>query len=107
FQATFTNGGSTASADVPKEKGGAGRGFGPHELLEAALATCLTITVEMYAAKHGFPLRGVTTEVRLDRSQPAEAILLYALTFEEPLTAEEKEQLTAAANNCPVGRTLS
>ena len=37
FQAVFTNGSFSATADVPMEKGGSGNGFGPHELLEAAL----------------------------------------------------------------------
>lgn len=51
YQTAFTNGTLEAVADVPVEKGGAGRGFGPHELLEAAFATCLTMTAQMYAAE--------------------------------------------------------
>ena len=34
----FTNGETTSAADVPKAKGGAGCGFGPHELLESVEA---------------------------------------------------------------------
>jgi putative redox protein len=107
YQVTFTNGRVTATADVPPEKGGGGQGFGPHELVEAALATCLAMTVEMHAAKHGLPVRGVTAEVRLDRSRPGDARLDYALTIDGPLTAEQREQLLAAARECPVGRTLA
>src|SRR5207247_6316725 len=45
-----------------------GCGFGPHQLLEAALATCLTITVRKFAAEHKFPLDSASAEVLLDRS---------------------------------------
>lgn len=106
-QVTFTNGVTTATADVPKEKGGAGCGFGPHELLEAALATCLTISVELYAAKHQLPLESVTAEVHLDRSLPTEIALVYSLVFQGSLSAEQRNLLTVAASRCPVQRTLS
>lgn len=56
FQASFPNGSQSATADVPVEKGGDGKCFGPHDLLEAALATCLTMTARMYAEKHGYRL---------------------------------------------------
>jgi len=107
FQVTFTNGGNTSTADVPKEKGGAGCGFGPHELLEAALATCLTITVAQYAAKHQLPLRSASAEVRIERSNPDEVALVYTLRLVGPLSDEQRRRLTAAAANCPVRRTLS
>jgi putative redox protein len=107
FLAEFTNGSRTASADVPVAKGGGGNGFGPHELLEAALATCLTMTVQMAAAKHSYPLTGVRSEVRIDRSKPGEVTLNYSLVFDGPLSDEEINRLRAAAAECPVGRTLT
>jgi|SRR5579883_478497 len=107
YQTTFTNGSHTAIADVPIEKGGAGAGFGPHELLEAALATCLTMTVQMYAAKHGIPLTRAHCEVRIDRSVPNAVALHYCLTFDGVLTDEQSAQLWEAASKCPVGRTLT
>jgi putative redox protein len=106
FQVTFTNGVSTSTADVPKEKGGAGRGFGPHELLEAALATCLTITVHQYAARHQFPLTSASAEVHIDRSDADEVTLVYTLRLGGPLSNEQRRRLAAAAAKCPVRRTL-
>lgn len=50
------------------DKGGGNQGFRPHELLEAALATCMNIHLRMYAANHGIELGEVTTKVTLDRS---------------------------------------
>ena len=107
YQTAFSNGTISAVADVPLEKGGGGLGFGPHDLLEAAYATCLTMTVQMSAAKHGFPLRGVQCEVRLDRTVPNVVTFKYALTFDGPLTAEQSAKLRDAATRCPVGKTLS
>jgi len=74
-QTSFTNGTSAAEADVPVEKGGAGNGFGPHELLEAAVATCMTITARQYATQHELPLSGARCEVRIDRSVPGSVTL--------------------------------
>lgn len=107
YQMAFTNGSLDAVADLPIEKGGAGQGFGPHELLEAAFATCLTMTVQIYAAKHGIPLQAARCEVRIDRSLPDAVVLNYALSFDGPLTDEQSTQLREAASRCPVARTLS
>lgn len=107
YQTAFTNGEHSAVADVPREKGGAGNGFGPHELLEAALATCLTMTVKMYADKHALPLAGASCEVRIDRSVPGSATLNYDLTLDGPLTPEQRRQLRDAASRCPVANTLT
>ena len=103
----FTNGETTAVADVPKDKGGAGCGFGPHELVEAALATCLTISVEMCAAENGIPLDSVEAKVRLDRSLPCGVQLIYSLTFRGAITEEQRNLLRTAASQCPVQRTLT
>lgn len=107
YQTAITNGTHHAVADVPVAKGGAGQGFGPHELLEAALATCLTMTVQMYAGKHGIPLAGAHCEVRIDRSVPDAVTLSYTLTFDGPLSDVQSAQLRDAASRCPVARTLS
>ncbi|HAB67990.1 MAG TPA: disulfide bond formation regulator, partial [Gammaproteobacteria bacterium] len=40
-------------ADVTAEKGGLDAGLRPHDFLEASLASCLQITLRMYAQKHG------------------------------------------------------
>ena len=93
FQTTFANGSHEAIADVPVEKGGAGLGFGPHEFLEAALATCIAMTVRMSAAKHGIPLSCVQCEVRIDRSVPDAVSLHYSLKFDGPLTDEQAAKL--------------
>ena len=106
YQSAFTNGSFESIADIPLEKGGAGKGFGPHDLIEAALATCLTITVQSAAVKHNIPLKGVKCEVRIDRSVPDRVTLNYDLSFEGDLTAEQEAKLRDIASRCPVSKTL-
>jgi putative redox protein len=105
-QTNFTNGTHSAQADVPLEKDGKGAGFGPHELLEAALATCMTITARKYADKHQLALNSASSEVRLDRADPDHLIMNYTLTLEGELSNEQQQQLRDAVSRCPVKKTL-
>jgi putative redox protein len=73
----FSDGRHEAIADVPLDKGGSGSGFRPHELLEAALATCVNMNVRMFAENHRIPLERVTTKVQLDRSVADETTFCY------------------------------
>jgi putative redox protein len=86
FQTVFSSSLSEGIADAPVEKGGGGLGFGPHELLEAALATCTNMAVRMRAAKLRGRVDGVSTVVKLDGSQGDVATFEYATTIRRPLT---------------------
>ncbi len=103
----FTNGRHTAPGDMPVEKGGLGQGFRPHELLEAALATCLTMTVRIAAEKFGYPLARAGASVEIDRSDPEAVVLDCVLHLEGELDDEQRARLLRAAENCPVGQTLA
>ena len=70
----FTNGTGSGFADASAAQGGTGTSFRPHELLEAALATCINVTLRMYSEKNGIPLEDITTEVKLDQSSPEESV---------------------------------
>ena len=107
YQTSFTNGTHDAMADVHIEKGGAGQGFGPHELFEAAFATCMIMTVRMSAAECGIPLTEARCEVQVDRSVPNAVTLNYTLRFDGPLTGDHAARLREAASRCPVARTLT
>lgn len=104
---TISNGRVSAIADLPVEKGGEGKGFGAHELIEAGLAACISMTVQMAAAKHGIPLRSASCKVRIDRSLPKAIGLVYQLELVGDLTEEQRFTIHAAAADCPVNRTLS
>lgn len=107
YQTEISNGAHTAVADLPRSKGGKGCGFGAHELIEAALAACVSMTVRMHAEKRGYPLERVECSVRIERTVPDVTTLRYDVSLEGPLTAEQREELRESARNCPVSKTLT
>lgn len=107
FKTTFSASGHSALSDAPITKGGCGAGFGPHELLEAALATCLNMAVRMQASKLGIPIAEVTTNVNLDRSDPVDVVFNYRVTIAGDISADDRLILDEAARTCPVLSTLA
>ena len=107
FDTWFTNGKHEGHCDAPGEKGGCDAGFGPHELLEAALASCLNIYIRVCAKNKDIPLASVVTEVTLERRAPGEVVFRYGLELKGPLTEEQRWELIQAAQSCPVHQTLA
>ena len=107
YRVRFTNGTHTAVSDAAQDKGGNGSGFRPHELLEAALAGCINMTLRMYADQHALPLSSVTTRVTLDRTDPEEVVFEYEIELLGSLSQEHRDRLLEVARKCPVRQTLS
>ncbi len=107
YRTSCSNGDQTAFADNTVDKGRRGAGFRPHELLEAALASCVNMWVRMYADNHRLPLERVVTTVQVNRVKPAEPVFEYRIALEGPLTREQRGKLMAVAQTCPVRTTLS
>lgn len=97
--------------DAHPSEGGQGKGPTPHELLEAALAGCKTITAQMYARRKGWKLDSITVRVRHEQRAPAAGgakahhfdvdVLLTG-----DLTQEQRERLLEITSRCPVHRIL-
>ena len=95
------------TVDEPDELGGDDEGPSPQELLAASLASCIAITLEMYARRKGWDMDG--TEVECSYDQPERgAPVDFKLTLRLPrdLTDEQLERLGQIAARCPVHRTL-
>jgi putative redox protein len=107
FLTRFTNGEQTASSDTTPDKGGGSRGFRPHELLEAALATCMNMSLRMYAQKHDIPLSGASVSVSLDRNTPEGPTFVYRIQLHGSLSDVQKSHLLSSIESCPVRTTLS
>lgn len=103
----FSDGTHEGLADTIPEKGGGGCGFRPHNLLEAALASCINMTVRMYADEHRLPLEQVTTKVSLNRRTEGVAHFSYQVEIAGDLDAQQKARLLEVAAKCPVRKTLS
>ena len=93
--------------DEPVAGGGADTGPSPQELLAASLATCTAVTIEMYAQRKGWDIRGL--EVECDYS-PAErgcpTRFSTVLRVPSHLPDDQVERLRIVATKCPVHRTL-
>jgi putative redox protein len=94
-------------ADEPRDQGGDDRGPTPQELLAASLASCMAITIEMYAIRKGWQVGQLAVECeyeQADRGQPT----VFKLTLRLPpdLDPEQAERLSQIAARCPVHRTL-
>lgn len=102
-----SNGRCAMQTDAPLAKGGGGAGFGAHELLEAALATCINMAVRMQASAHGIPLQAVEASVRILRPDEGTIVFEQVLDLQGPLSDDQRAALMAAAHASPVRQTLS
>jgi putative redox protein len=107
YKALFSNGKHQAYSDTTSDKGGGNNGFRPHELLEAALASCINMTIRMHADQHGIPLERVVTTVTLDRGSADKALFKLAVELEGNLTSGQRAALLEAARHSSVAKTLS
>lgn len=106
FRTAAGNGKLHIESDAAREGRGGGGGLRPHELLEAALAACMNISVRHQAEALGAGPVEVRTAVQLDRSRPGEARYHFRFRIDGDLTAAHREALEAAARSCVLGQTL-
>jgi putative redox protein len=108
YLTVFSNGKQTANADtITPDKGGGNHGLRLHELLEAALATCLNTYQRMYAVSHRIELGDVSTKVTLDRSSLSEAVFNCSIELSGKLDDEQRKNLLEVAGTCAVRPALS
>jgi putative redox protein len=91
--------------DEPEHLGGDGCGPAPHELLPAALASCISTTLVMYARTKDWELGEVAVAVDYEhRSTPRRFDVVIELGGE--LTDAQLQRLEKVALSCPVRRAV-
>ena len=96
-------------ADEPERVGGHDTGMSPYEYLLAALGACTSMTIRMYADRHGWPVRQISVSLRhVAESGSTGPIDRFErrITLTGPLTTEQRQRLLEITEKCPVSRTL-
>ena len=106
FQQKLVIGEFQLLADVEVASGGTNTGPSPHEYLAAALASCTSMTLKMYAGRKSMNLSNVIVTVHVERESDIEKFTRDIQLFGE-LAEEEKQRLLEIANKCPIHKALS
>ena len=118
FAQEITAGRHRLVSDEPASAGGTDTGPTPYDLLLAALGSCTSLTIAMYAKRKGWPVDGVTVRLRHARThaqdcQDCEArpaaltVITRDIELEGPLDEAQRARLLEIANRCPVHRKLT
>ena len=118
FAQDIVVGGHRILADEPRAVGGTDTGPGPYDLLLAALGSCTSMTIALYARRKQWPLEAVRVKLRHSKVHAADcegcetkAGMLDRIERDVelvgPLAEEQRMRLLDIASKCPVHRTLT
>ncbi len=105
--------------DEPVEIGGDDAGPDPYTLLLAALGSCISMTVTLYARRKQWPLEQVSVRLRQNRIHAKDCQecaqntdgyvhrIERSVSFKGDLTEEQVARLKEISHKCPVHKTLT
>lgn len=97
------------TTDITQSEGGEDLGPSPHDLYDAALASCKALTLMWYANKKGIQIDHIETRVDRDDTQERQGVykLHTHLSLQGNFTDQEFQQLSAVAEKCPVHKLMT
>lgn len=101
--------GTKIITDAPKDNNGKGEKFSPTDLCAAALGACAMTIMGIFANRHDLDLTGTRMEITKTMSADPRRIGKIEVIFHMApgdYTPKQKEMLQAAADSCPVRKSL-
>lgn len=97
------------NTDIAIAEGGEDLGPSPHDLYDAALASCKALTLMWYAKKKNINITHIDTRIERDASQERQGIYKLAATLlvQGEFSDEEFAQISAVAEKCPVHKLMA
>lgn len=106
------------NADEPIKAGGNDYGPTPYDLVAGALASCTSMTIQMYVRRKKWPLENVETHVthtkthakdgeNFERNTSKIDLFEREIVLRGNLDEGQREKILEIANKCPVHRTLT
>ena len=94
------------TSDEPESNGGQDTGPAPYELLLAALASCTSLTLRMYADKKGWELGSIKVDARFSRDDKGVETIERNIVFGNSLAPEQLSRLADICEKTPVTKTI-
>ena len=118
FTQEVTMGTHVITADEPIVNGGNDLGPSPYDFLLAALGSCTSMTLRMYADLKKIPLKKVIVKLQHEKIHATDCAdcensnskvdhINRQIELQGELTDDQRKKLLDIANKCPVHRTLT
>ena len=101
-----TGGNHTFFADEHIDFGGQDKGPKPTEMFLAALASCILITLRMYAKRREWEVGEIHIDLTMNATEDGTEIVKN-IEFSGVLNDEQKKRLLDISNRCPVAKIIS
>ena len=111
YQQSIRSGTHRLIADESLSAGGGDAGPAPYDYLLAALGSCTSMTLRMYAERKAIQLSAISVELTHEKIDTESAgkidHITRRITLTGELSPEQSQRMLEIANKCPVYRTLS